>query len=218
MIRMKREGTVTTDLRPLEGVTDEWLLSAYRSSGDDQLFAQLVGRHRKPLYRYLRRFLGDGDVAEDVLQVTLLKVNQKCDQFDARRAFRPWLYRIATNQAIDEKRRRQLRRMASLDAPRQNGEQPVWTYSDVVDDGQASPEVQAEKREDQAWVRRATERLPERLKQVVQLVFFRGLKYQEAADVLSLPVGTVKSRMHAAFAKLRAIWAETHPRGLEMYN
>ena len=200
-----------------EEMTDERLLSLYRSTGDDPWFAQLVQRHERPLYGYLRRFLGDGTVAHDVLQSTLLKVHQNCSQFDARRQFRPWLYRIATNQAIDEKRRRQLRQMSSLDASRSSGHSEArWSYGDLVDNGQRSPATQVEARERDASVRHAVERLPERLKQVVRLVFFRGLKYQEAADALSLPVGTVKSRMHAAIVKLRAIWSDTHRHRFEL--
>jgi RNA polymerase sigma-70 factor (ECF subfamily) len=198
-------------------MTDEHLLSLYRSTREDQLFAQLVQRHERPLYRYLRRFLGDGTVAHDVLQSTLLKVHQNCNQFDARREFRPWLYRIATNQAIDEKRRRQLRQMSSLDASRPSGHSEArWSFGDLVDDGQRSPAAQVETRERDASIRRAVEKLPERLKQVVRLVFFRGLKYQEAADALSLPVGTVKSRMHAAIVKLRAMWSDTQRHRFEL--
>ena len=200
-----------------EDMTDERLLSLYRSTREDRLFAQLVHRHEQPLYRYLHRFLGNGTVAQDVLQSTLLKVHQNCEQFDARREFRPWLYRIATNQAIDEKRRLQLRQMSSLDASRSSsGSEARWSYCDIVDGGQSTPVVEVEKRERDASIRSAVENLPERLKQVVRLVFFRGLKYQEAADALSLPVGTVKSRMHAAIVKLRAMWVDTQPHRYEL--
>ena len=188
-----------------QAVTDEHLLLAYCATGDDDLFRRLVGRHQKPLFSYLRQFLGDGAAAEDVMQATLLKVHQKCGSFDARRQFRPWLYRIARNQAIDQKRRTQFRQAVSLDASvPSSGSQSTWACGDLVEDGQGNPAMQVEQRELEAKIRRAVQQLPQRLRQVVNLVYFCGLRYQEAAKVLSVPVGTVKSRMHSAMTRLRA--------------
>ena len=198
-------------------MTDEQLLLDYRTTGDEELFAQLVRRHRKPLLSYLTRYLGDDSMAEDAYQTTLLKVHQRCGQFQQGRAVRPWLYRIATNQAIDAIRRKRVRQMASLEAPRHSvGDKPCYTYRDILDDNRNGPLVQLEQKEHRDRVRRAVEKLPERLRQVVRLIFFRGLKYQEAADILSLPVGTVKSRMHSAMVNLRTIWTDSHPRHLEL--
>ena len=85
--------------------TDVELLLAFRASGDEKLFARLVKRYERELYNYLRRFLGDAAIAEDAFQQTFLHVYMKCEQFDAKRRFRPWLYTVATNSAIDLQRR-----------------------------------------------------------------------------------------------------------------
>src|SRR3989304_2158430 len=91
---------------PGEAVTpDEVLLLAYRDHADRTAFSELVRRYERELYSYLRRYLGDAGMAEDAFQATFLQVHLKCDQFAEGRRFRPWLYTIATNQAIDAQRR-----------------------------------------------------------------------------------------------------------------
>jgi RNA polymerase sigma-70 factor (ECF subfamily) len=94
---------------------DEALLASYRQTGDSRLFAELVQRYEKELYNYLRRYLGDAELADDVFQMAFLMVHMKCDQFEPGRRFRPWLYAIATNAAIDAQRREKRHRAVSLD-------------------------------------------------------------------------------------------------------
>ena len=88
-----------------EVVTDEQLIAQYRQTGKRELFAELVYRYERELYNYLRRYLNDAELAEDAFQATFLQVHLKCDQFDEGRRFRPWLYAVATNQAIDARRK-----------------------------------------------------------------------------------------------------------------
>src|SRR5688572_5462625 len=96
-------------------LNDEALIAAYRQTGDRQLFTTLVQRYEKELFNYLRRYLGDAELAEDVFQMAFLMVHMKCDQFEPGRRFRPWLYAIATNAAIDAQRRERRHRATSLD-------------------------------------------------------------------------------------------------------
>ena len=94
---------------------DEELLMRYREGGDRDAFAQLVRRYEREMFSYLRRFLGSAEMAEDAFQTTFLQVHLKCDQFQSGRRFRPWLYTIATHQAIDHQRRNKRHRLVSLD-------------------------------------------------------------------------------------------------------
>ena len=80
----------------------------------------------------------------------------------------------------------------------------------MVAGDEPSPLTQLHQSEAGDWVQNAIDRLPEHLKLVVNLVYYQGLKYREAAEVLSIPVGTVKSRLHAAIGKLTADWDDTH--------
>ncbi len=194
-----------------EARTDEDLLLQYRSEGDRRAFDLLVHRYEKELYGYLRHYLGDAQMAEDVFQQTFLQVHLKCEQFEPGRKVRPWLYTVATNQAIDFQRRNRRHRMASLDR-RQTGDSQndAGVLLDVLDSPDPDPAREAEATEQYEQVRDAVDSLPEQTKQVVILVYFQGLKYREAADLLSIPVGTVKSRLHTAIQKLNETLTRVH--------
>jgi len=191
--------------------SDEQLLLGYRETGDRDQFTELVHRYERELYSYLRRYLGDAEMAEDAFQGTFLQVHLKCDQFKEGRRFRPWLYTIATNQAIDLQRRNRRHRAVSLDgSSRSNDDDQVGALLDLLESREDSPLTRVERDEQQRWVRRTVEELPEPLRAAVALVYYQGLKYREAADVLSIPVGTVKSRLHTALLKLNQAWQRAH--------
>jgi RNA polymerase sigma-70 factor (ECF subfamily) len=191
--------------------TDEELLLRYRSRGDRRAFDVLVHRYEKELFGYLRHYLGNAEMAEDVFQQTFLQVHLKCKQFEPGRRVRPWLYTVATNQAIDYQRRNRRHRMASLDrSSRNNTEEETGSLAALLDSPEPNPPQRAESAEQYAQVRQAVDDLPEQTKQVVLLVYFQGLKYREAAEALSIPVGTVKSRLHAAIHKLSETLTRIH--------
>jgi len=191
--------------------TDELLLSQYATTGDRKVFEILMRRYEREIFSYLRRYIGNSELAEDAFQGTFLQVHLKCGQFDSSRRFRPWLYAIATNQAIDAQRRSKRRRMVSLDssATSLTDNQPTsWAEKLVAE--VSDPADVAGSREDGRWVNDAVAGLGDSLQRVIQLVYFQGLKYREAADILGIPVGTVKSRVHAAIQRLAANWQESH--------
>lgn len=197
------------DHTPPSAESDEILLTRLRE-GEREVFGTLVRRYERELFGYLRRYLGDDDLADDVFQNTFVQVFLKIRQYEPGRAARPWLYAIATNQAIDALRRRN-RRIAdrpsdAMATPDEDGEpRPLFELLPAA--GDAPPEA-AERSEQREQVRAAVDRLPELLRQAVLLVYFQGLKYQEAAEVLGIPVGTVKSRLHAALTKLTEEWGD----------
>ena len=131
--------------------------------------------------------------------------------FDAGRKVRPWLYTIATNQAIDAQRKNKRHRAVSLDSSRSVADDKgVGALVDLLISAEPTPFSAVDTRERQRWIRNELENLPAHLGTVVNLVYYQGLKYREAADVLSIPVGTVKSRLHAAIHRLNEAWAYTH--------
>jgi RNA polymerase sigma-70 factor (ECF subfamily) len=184
--------------------SDEDLLLRYRSQGDRRAFEELVHRYERELYNYLRHYLGDAEMAEDAFQATFLQVHLKCEKFEPGRRVRPWLYTVATNQAIDAQRRNRRHRMVSLDRRSGAGgqDEEAGSLVELLDGEEPSPVDRLESEEQRRRVRRAVDRLPQPLRQVLLLVYYQGLKYREAAEVLSIPVGTVKSRLHAAIRKL----------------
>jgi RNA polymerase sigma-70 factor (ECF subfamily) len=208
--------TIKTKTDCFDGVqertlSDEQLLLDYRTSGDRSVFATLVRRYQRELYSYLRRYLGDAEMAEDAFQATFLQVHLKCEQFEEGRRFRPWLYAIATNQAIDAQRRNKRHCMVSLDRVGNSADgDEVGKLVDLLVSNDGDPFDHVTQYERGEWVRQALGELSEQMQSVVQLVYYQGMKYREAAEVLSIPVGTVKSRLHSAIAKLNEFWASTH--------
>ena len=193
--------------------TDEELLLEHRLRGNRRAFEELVHRYEQELYSYLRRYLNDATLAEDVFQATFLQLHLKADHFEEGRKVRPWLYTIATNQAIDAQRRNRRHKMVSLDR-RGHGESHQDDVNSLVEllasrEPGAAANLEGEERRE--WIRDAIAQLPDALREAVLLVYYQGLKYREAAEVLGIPVGTVKSRMHAAILKLNEAWTESHP-------
>ena len=192
-------------------MTDEELLLEYRLTGAAQLFETLVKRYERELYNYLRRFLNNQVLAEDAFQATFMQVHLKCHLFDVERKVRPWLYTVATNQAIDIQRRNKRHRLVSLDRPNRVQHDELGSLADILSSRESEPANGMEQGERKEWVRQAVAALPDQLRSAVRLVYFRGMKYREAADELHVPVGTVKSRLHSAVKRLGEAWAETHP-------
>src|SRR6185436_3144308 len=126
-------------MQQASALTDEELLLGYRDRGDESLFAELVGRYQRELYSYLRRYLGAAEMAEDAFQAAYLQVHLKCQQFEPGRTVRPWLYTIATNQAIDAQRRSRRHRMVSLDRAASNDGEEVGKLLDMLTSPEPTP-------------------------------------------------------------------------------
>lgn len=201
---------------PLEELTDEQLLAMHQHAGEEHTsddrpyLATLIKRYERELYSFLRRYLGDATLAEDAFQATFLQVHRKGHLFDSKRKFRPWLYTVATNRAIDLQRRNKRHQAVSLDRANRSENSETGSLIDLLPSGESGPGERFESAERSEWVRRAVASLPEQLQQAVSLVYFRGLKYREAAAELSVPVGTVKSRLHSAVGRLGQQWRESH--------
>ncbi|MFM8570563.1 MAG: RNA polymerase sigma factor [Pirellula sp.] len=186
-------------------LTDEELVEAYLADREPKHFETLMRRYERELYTFLRRFLGNAQHAEDVFQGTFLSVHLRIDQFESGKRFRPWLYAIASNKAIDFMRRNKRHQMTSLDSTVQQSESEQAMASRLSSQG-PSPDEIAMRSETNARVRQAVSQLSEPTQQLIQLAFYQGLKYADIAEILNIPVGTVKSRVFTAMRKLNEIW------------
>jgi RNA polymerase sigma-70 factor, ECF subfamily len=166
------------------------------------------------LYGYLRRYLGDASLAEDVFQNTFLQLYTKIDTYETGRPVRPWLYTIATHQAIDALRRTNRHQAVSLDQEREeasNGD--VQNLIALLESQGPCPYQTVQEEERRQWVRDSIDQLPDFLRQMIVLAYYQGLKYREIAEILDIPVGTVKSRLHSALTRLQEAWtASAHAR------
>jgi RNA polymerase sigma-70 factor (ECF subfamily) len=189
--------------KPLDLCTDEELFSRF-CKGEADLFDALVRRYERELFGYLRRYLGDGTLAEDVFQNTFLQLYVKSGQYEHGRPVRPWLYTIATHQAIDAMRRQNRHQAVSLGQRREDAEDgDTNLLADALECRGPDPHDHVSDLERQDVIRGCVEELPDFLRQVLILAYYQGLKYREIADILGIPVGTVKSRLHAALVRLQ---------------
>lgn len=187
-------------------LSDEALVRAFAEDGDRASFELLVERYKHEIYNYLRRYLADDAMAEDAFQTTFIRVFQKSVQFDASRKFRPWLYGIATHQAIDLKRRSKRRSFQSLDIQSSSSDSRESTHAANIADYRQSTVDPLERAELRSRMEAAIEEVGEPGRSALELVYLQGLPYRDAAEILDVPVGTVKSRVHSAIRKLSAIW------------
>lgn len=181
-------------LRLHEGHEDEPARIAAARDGEPSARAWLVQRWTGPVYRFSHRMLGNDEDAHDAAQETLVKVLRSLDQYDPNRRFSTWVFGIARNTCIDEHRRRKRR---SWDEP-----------GEIVDErpspAQAVARIQRAER-----LQAALAQLPPMYREVLVLYHFEHLKYQEIAEILEMPIGTVMNRIFRARKKLRAIYDDS---------
>lgn len=189
------------------GRTDEQLLADFRA-GNAAAFGQLVERYQRELYHFLVRFLGDHSAAEDVFQETFLQVHQSIGQFDLQRRFRPWLFTIAANKARDLIRSQSRRPTSPLQATMGSGEDEGAEYIDLMQSVDAGPDEPLERQELQQMVQKAVMGMPDHLREILLLSYFHQFPYKQISDILDIPLGTVKSRLHAAVAYFAHAWKE----------
>jgi len=192
--------------------SDEQLLARFLE-GDEASFSELVRRYSSELYRFVGRFVHTEAVAEDVVQDTFIQLHQSAAGFDLSRRLRPWLFTIAANKARDHLRSRGRRREVSLQggATQHQSEEPG--YIDFLADETLSPTDAIEDKERAEIVRAIIAEMPDRLREILILGYYEQFPYKEIAEILSIPLGTVKSRLHAAvahFAKAYKLAATRH--------
>jgi RNA polymerase sigma-70 factor (ECF subfamily) len=175
--------------------------------GDGAAFEVLLERYRAPIGRHLLRYTHDDAAAQDLLQETFLRVWTRGEQWDGRGTFRAWLYRIATNLALNHLRTVRRRHETSLEteseAEAEEGDRiPAW----MVDDTTLGPQAVLEQAEERQQVRRLVAALPDEKRAVVRLVHEMEMTIHDAAAQLEIPEGTVKSRLHYARKQLADDW------------
>lgn len=185
--------------------TDAELLERY-AAGEEAAFREIVDRYKNGLYTFLRRFLNQQELVEDVFQETFLQLFSSRDSFDASRPLRPWLFTIAANKAKDALRKQQ--RKAAI---------PIGTIADALEmsfddvlntltSDTTVPYDHLEKNETTSQVRLIIANMPENLRQILILAYFNQFSYKQMARILSIPIGTVKSRLHTAVGRFATDW------------
>ncbi|WP_428307149.1 RNA polymerase sigma factor [Lacipirellula sp.] len=185
--------------------TDAELVEAARA-GDRAAFGELVGRYQDRLFNTMLRIAGTREDAADAVQDAFVQAYLKLDAFRGDSQFFTWLYRIAMNQALTRRRRAQP--MASIDAAKEGaGEEPM--------DETAAPGEQMLVDERAEQVHTALAELGDQHRKILVLREMEGCSYEAIAEILELPVGTVRSRLFRARLqlrdRLRSMWGEEAP-------
>jgi RNA polymerase sigma-70 factor (ECF subfamily) len=174
-----------------EARADEAALVARALAGDRAALGALVTLYEAPVRRLTRAILRNAADADDAAQEAMLSALVKLDQYDPHRPFGPWLLRIASNAAIDRRRRQRVREVSVL--------------RDDVASTDALPDQQAERQALGERLRAALDQLPDRYRLAVVLFDVEGYSHAEIADILGVAPGTVRSAVFHARRRLRVL-------------
>ncbi|MCB2210863.1 sigma-70 family RNA polymerase sigma factor [bacterium] len=179
-------------------MTDEELMALVQED-DVVAFENLVERYQHPLLTFIARFLGPGNHNQDVLQEAYIRVWKHRHHYKTVAKFSTWVYTIAGNLAKTELRRRKIRRMVPI---RTGGESPEDESIDVEDSGPATDEL-ARRNEIRRMVNAEIQKLPDAYRAAVILRDLENKSYEEIAEILDVPIGTIKSRVNRGRARLQ---------------
>jgi RNA polymerase sigma-70 factor (ECF subfamily) len=186
-------------------MNDVELLKRY-AAGDEGAFQELVGQYKDSVYAFLRRFLNDRDLVDDVFQETFLQLYVSRDTFDQSKPLRPWLFTIAANKAKDALRRRQRVDATNLGSMFDSEEHSIDDVLNTLDYDEHMPYDDLIREETAAQVKRVVARMPVKLREILILAYFHKFPYAQIAGILGIPVGTVKSRLHIAVNRFAEDW------------
>ncbi len=189
-----------------KNVSDESLFSQY-CDGAGELLEVLINRYRQPLYGFLAKFLGDANLAEDVFQETFLQVHLSRHTFQQGRRFKPWLFTVAANKGRDAMRSRKRHRTVSIDASLGSDQtEGSGRFVDLIASSELTPAEKFSQVEAAQLVREVIQTMPGHLREVLLLAYFQRMPYKDIAEIVSVPLGTVKSRLHTALGSFAMLW------------
>jgi len=189
----------------LKKLTDGELLVRY-GAGEEAAFREIVNRYKNGLYAFLRLFLNRHELVEDVFQETLLQLFTSRESFDKNRPLRPWLFTIAANKAKDALRKWQRTSAIPIGTMIDSEDLSFDDILNSVTSDSTMPYEIIQKSETAVHVRRIISNMPENLREILVLAYFNRFSYKQMAEILSIPIGTVKSRLHTAVGRFAKEW------------
>ena len=186
-------------------LTDGELLSLY-IEGEETAFSEIVSRYRNGLYAFLCMFLNRKELVEDVFQETFLQLFNSRKSFDTNRPLRPWLFTIAANKAKDALRKWQRKNAIPIGTMTDSEDMSFDDMLNSVTSDSTKPYEQLQKDETALRVRRIISDMPENLREILVFAYFNRFSYKQMAEILSIPIGTVKSRLHTAVSRFSKEW------------
>jgi len=190
---------------PLKKLTDAELLDKF-GAGDETAFRELVTRYKNSLYTFLSNFLNSRELVEDVFQETFIQLFTSRESFDPTRPLRPWLFTIAANKAKDALRKQHRTAALPIGSLVDSEEMSFGDALNVLTSYETTPYEKIEENETATRVRHIIETMPENLREILILAYFNKFSYKQMSQILSIPIGTVKSRLHAAVGRFAKEW------------
>lgn len=194
-----RDGGPGENGRYSAGDEDAALIRRARA-GEDAALETLVRRHYASVYNLAYRLCNNRDDAEDIVSEAFVRVHNALPSFRGDAHFTTWLYRIVKNVFLDERKKQRIRSHSSLE---EMVELEDSTVSRQVEDPNPGPEWAVERREQADLIREAVMALPKNQRLMIALYHFQHRSYEEIAEVMGLPIGTVKSRLNRARLALK---------------
>jgi RNA polymerase sigma-70 factor, ECF subfamily len=189
----------------LKKLSDAELLARY-GAGEEAAFRELVNRYKNSLYAFLRQFLNRHDLVEDVFQETFLQLFASRESFDQSRPLRPWLFTIAANKAKDALRKWQRTSAVPIGTMADSQELSFDDMLNTVTSDSTMPYEELQRNETASRVGRIVAELPDNLREILILAYFQKFSYKQMAEILGIPIGTVKSRLHTAVGRFAKEW------------
>jgi RNA polymerase sigma-70 factor (ECF subfamily) len=168
--------------------------------GDIEAMNELIQAYQKHVFNLAFRLSGNYDDAQDIAQEAFIRVFNSINSFRGEANFSTWIYRIVTNVFLDERKKQRVRDHGSLDEYLELEDSSVARQ---IEDPSPGPEASVEQRERNEVVGQAVLALPENQRVMIALYHFQGRSYEEIADIMQLPIGTVKSRLNRARLALK---------------
>ncbi|MFM2376535.1 MAG: hypothetical protein RLZZ165_1632 [Bacteroidota bacterium] len=162
---------------------------------DPKAYEKLLKKYRKSVYYMLLKMVNNSDDAEDLTQEAFAKAFNSLHKFDSKYAFSTWLFRIATNNCIDFIRKKRIQTI-SIDTPYENDEGESFSFD--IKDPDDNPDEKMLRKQRKEYLGIAVQKLPDKYKRLVDLRYFQELSYEEVAQELELPLGTVKAQLFRA--------------------
>ncbi len=186
----------------LAGRSDQDIVALARA-GEEAAYRELIRRYERPLFSLLYRMVRDRELAEDLAQETFVKALNAIESYRPEYKFSSWIFKIANNAAIDHLRRRELDTLSLEGSPHAETPEAVQATALQIGDRHESPLDEVEARELGGQIEQAIARLRPEYRSCILLRHVEGRAYEEIAEILNLPLGTVKTYIHRARNELR---------------
>ena len=188
----------------LSTATDQEVVEQARD-GRESAYRELIRRYQRPVFSLIYRMVRDRELAEDLSQETFVKVLNAIDRYRPEFKFSSWVFKIANNASIDHLRKKELDTLSLDGGPDATTAERVEATALRIGDSTESPLDELEARELGSAIERAIGKLRPEYQTCIILRHVEGRPYDEIADILELPLGTVKTYIHRARAELREL-------------